>query len=54
MAFLNGTYQSILHINLFGEGDLEILIWVVTLPFMVWGSYLNIRFIKKYLRDFYE
>lgn len=53
VAFLTGTYQSVLHINLFGEGNFEIMLWIITLPLMIWGSYLNIKFIKKYLGDFY-
>lgn len=53
VAFLSGTYQSVLNINLYNEGDIEIMIWAVTIPFMIWGGYLNIKFIKKYLGDFY-
>ena len=54
VAFLTGTYQSVLDINMFGEGDLEIVLWIISIPLVIWGSYLNVKFIKKYLDDFYE
>jgi hypothetical protein len=53
LAYTSGTYKCIMDINEYGEGNLEMSLWLLTLPFCLWGIYLNLKFIKKYLNRFY-
>jgi uncharacterized membrane protein len=42
-AYFNGTYQSVLSINKYGEAQIEMIFWVVSFPFIIYGVWLNCR-----------
>ena len=41
LAWSSGTYESTLNINMYGEADIEMVIWAITFPFIIYGMYLN-------------
>lgn len=47
MAYMNKDFRVIMDINHFGEANLEIILWIVQTPFMIWGLILNYRSIVR-------
>lgn len=51
-AYLNPLYRSCININTLGEADIEMATFIVTLPILVYGTYLNFKLIKQfYLKE---
>ena len=41
LAYSSGLMTCMMRINMYGEADIEIAYWMVTLPFVIYGTYLN-------------
>lgn len=51
MAYSNKDFRVIMDINHYGEANLEIALWIIQTPFMIWGLYLNYKCIERKLSE---
>lgn len=53
-AFRNGIVNNVwrvtLDINHFGEAPFELVVFLICLPFCIYGVYLNIQMMDKYMK----
>lgn len=47
LAWSSGTYEATININMFGEADIEMFFWALTFPFVMYGTWLNLRCIAR-------
>lgn len=43
LAYSSGTYECLMKINVYGEATIEIIIWFVSFPLIMYGLYLNMK-----------
>lgn len=42
-AFFSNTMECLLRINIYGEANVEMVFWLVSFPFIIYGVFLNMR-----------